>query len=131
MLHVENLDAYYGDMQALDAVSLDVDEGAIVAIVGANGAGKTTLIRALAGMNRPARGQILFRGADIAGWPSYRVCNLGIGQVSAACCRGPAPLAGETGIAFSRFFRCWPNAHGRPPVRSRAASSRCLRSAAV
>jgi branched-chain amino acid transport system ATP-binding protein len=82
MLHVENLDAYYGDMQALDAVSLDVDEGAIVAIVGANGAGKTTLIRALAGMNRPARGQILFRGTDIAGWPSYRVCNLGIGQVA-------------------------------------------------
>ncbi len=82
MLHVENLDAYYGDMQALDAVSLDVDEGAIVAIVGANGAGKTTLIRALAGMNRPARGQILFRGIDIAGWPSYRVCNLGIGQVA-------------------------------------------------
>jgi branched-chain amino acid transport system ATP-binding protein len=82
MLHVENLDAYYGDMQALDAVSLDVDEGAIVAIVGANGAGKTTLIRALAGMNRPARGQILFRGVDIAGWPSYRVCNLGIGQVA-------------------------------------------------
>jgi branched-chain amino acid transport system ATP-binding protein len=82
MLRVENLDAYYGDMQALDAVSLDVDEGAIVAIVGANGAGKTTLIRALAGMNRPARGQILFRGTDIAGWPSYRVCNLGIGQVA-------------------------------------------------
>jgi branched-chain amino acid transport system ATP-binding protein len=73
---------FYGDVQALDGVSLDVEEGAIVAIVGANGAGKTTLIRAIAGMNRRARGQILFRGLDICGWPSHRVCDLGIGQVA-------------------------------------------------
>src|SRR5205807_4477540 len=82
MLAVENLDLFYGDAQALDGVSLKVDEGAIVAIVGANGAGKTSLIRAVAGMNRPARGRIRFRGADIAGWPSHRVCDLGIGQVA-------------------------------------------------
>jgi len=82
MLRVENLDVFYGDVQALDGVALDVEEGAIVAIVGANGAGKTTLIRALAGMQRHVRGRIVFRGADIAGWPSHRVCNLGIGQVA-------------------------------------------------
>jgi branched-chain amino acid transport system ATP-binding protein len=82
MLRVENLDVFYGDVQALDDVSLAVDEGAIVAIVGANGAGKTTLIRTLAGMHRPARGRIVFRGTDITDWPSHRVCNLGIGQVA-------------------------------------------------
>jgi branched-chain amino acid transport system ATP-binding protein len=82
MLAVENLDVFYGDAQALDGVSLDVEEGAIVAIVGANGAGKTSLIRAIAGQHRPARGRVRFRGADIAGWPSHRVCNLGIGQVA-------------------------------------------------
>jgi branched-chain amino acid transport system ATP-binding protein len=82
MLHVENLDVFYGDVQALNGVSLDIDEGAIVAIVGANGAGKTTLIRTIAGMLRGGRGQISYRGTDIAGWPSYRVCNLGIGQVA-------------------------------------------------
>ena len=81
MLHVENLDVFYGDVQALDGVSLDIEEGAIVAIVGANGAGKTSLIRALAGMLR-ARGRITFRGADISNWPSHRVCDLGIGQVA-------------------------------------------------
>ncbi len=81
MLAVENLDVFYGDVQALDGVSLDVDEGAIVAIIGANGAGKTTLIRTLAGMLKPARGRISFSGADISGWPSHRVCDLGIGQV--------------------------------------------------
>jgi branched-chain amino acid transport system ATP-binding protein len=82
MLRVENLDVFYGDVQALSRVSLEVEEGAIVAIVGANGAGKTTLIRALAGMQRQLTGRIEFRGTDIAGWPSHRVCNLGIGQVA-------------------------------------------------
>jgi branched-chain amino acid transport system ATP-binding protein len=82
MLRVEELDVFHGDAQALDAVSLDIVEGAIVAIVGANGAGKTSLIRTIAGMHRPARGKILFRGTDIAGWPSHRVCDCGIGQVA-------------------------------------------------
>ena len=82
MLSVENLDVFYGDLQALDRVSLDVEEGAIVAIVGANGAGKTTLIRALAGMQRRLRGRISYRGVEISGWPSHRVCDLGIGQVA-------------------------------------------------
>jgi branched-chain amino acid transport system ATP-binding protein len=82
MLTVEDLDVFYGDAQALDAVKLSIPEGAIVAIVGANGAGKTTLIRAIAGMLRPARGHIRFRDTDITGWPSYRICNLGIGQVA-------------------------------------------------
>jgi branched-chain amino acid transport system ATP-binding protein len=82
MLKVENLDVFHGDAQALDAVSLEIEEGAIVAIVGANGAGKTSLIRTIAGMHRPTRGRVFFRGLDVAGWPSYKVCDLGIGQVA-------------------------------------------------
>jgi branched-chain amino acid transport system ATP-binding protein len=82
MLRIAELDLFHGDAQALDDVALVVEEGAIVTIVGANGAGKTSLIRAIAGMHRPRRGRVLFRGQDIAGWPSHRVCNLGIGQVA-------------------------------------------------
>ncbi len=82
MLSVSDLDVFHGDAQALDGVSIEVASGAIVAIVGANGAGKTSLIRTLAGMHRPARGRIVFRGEDITGQPSHRVCNLGIGQVA-------------------------------------------------
>ena len=82
MLLVEELDLFYGDAQALDRVSLSVDRGSIVAIVGANGAGKTSLIKTIAGMHRPARGSIRFRGTEIGGLPSHRVCNLGIGQVA-------------------------------------------------
>jgi branched-chain amino acid transport system ATP-binding protein len=82
MLTVENVDVFYGDAQALDGVSLEIAEGSIAAIVGANGAGKTSLIRTIAGMHKPARGHISYRGTEIGGWPSYRVCNLGIGQVA-------------------------------------------------
>lgn len=82
MLAVENLDVFYGDAQALDGVSLAIEEGGIVAIVGANGAGKTSLIRTIAGMQSPARGRVLYRGADITGWPSHKICDLGIGQVA-------------------------------------------------
>ena len=82
MLTVENLDVFHGDAQALDGVTLEIAQGAIVAIVGANGAGKTSLIRTIAGIHPPARGRIVYRGQDIAGWPSHKVCNLGIGQVA-------------------------------------------------
>src|SRR6266516_4084685 len=82
MLLVEELDLFYGDAQALDRVSLSVDPGSIVAIVGANGAGKTSLFQTSAGMHRPTRGSIRFRGTEIGGLPSHRVCNLGIGQVA-------------------------------------------------
>jgi branched-chain amino acid transport system ATP-binding protein len=82
MLKIEDLDVFHGDAQALDGVSLDVEEGAIIAIVGANGAGKTSLIRTIAGIHRPTAGRIRYRDTDIGGWPSHRVCNLGIGQVA-------------------------------------------------
>ena len=82
MLRIENLDVFHGDAQALDGVSLEIAQGAIVAIVGANGAGKTSLIRTIAGIHRPARGRVLYRDQDIAGWPSHKVCNLGVGQVA-------------------------------------------------
>ena len=82
MLSVENLDVFYGDAQALDNITLEIEQGAIVTIVGANGAGKSSLIRTIAGMHKPSRGRILYRGTDITGWPSYKVCNLGIGQVA-------------------------------------------------
>jgi len=82
MLRIENLDVFHGDAQALDGVTLEIAQGAIVAIVGANGAGKTSLIRTIAGMHKPGRGKIVYRGQDIAGWPSHKVCDLGIGQVA-------------------------------------------------
>jgi branched-chain amino acid transport system ATP-binding protein len=82
ILEVENLCLYYGDAQALDNVSIRVEAGELVAIIGANGAGKSSLIRTVAGMERPRSGRVHFLGSDITGLPSHRICNLGIGQVA-------------------------------------------------
>src|SRR5436305_9650157 len=82
LLSVEGLDLYYGDAQALDRVSLEVPQGAIVAIIGANGAGKSSLIRTIAGIEMPRGGAITFKGASIGGLESHRICDLGIGQVA-------------------------------------------------
>jgi len=81
-LQVTNLDLYYGDAQALSDVSISVGAGQLVAIVGANGAGKSSLIRTIAGIEKPRTGRIVFAGRDIAGLESFRICNLGIGQVA-------------------------------------------------
>jgi len=82
MLEVRDLSVFYGDAQALDGVSLTVDAGQVVALIGANGAGKTSLIRTVAGILRPRAGSIRFEGREIGGLPSHRVCDLGIGQVA-------------------------------------------------
>jgi branched-chain amino acid transport system ATP-binding protein len=82
LLGISGLDHYYGDAQALADVYLEVFRGEIVAIIGANGAGKTTLIRAIAGLERPRAGRIVFAGREITGLDSHAICNLGIGQVA-------------------------------------------------
>ena len=82
MLVVRDLDLFYGDAQALDRVSLEVPQGAIVAIVGANGAGKSSLIRTIAGIERARSGSVMLSGRDITALESHRICNLGIGQVA-------------------------------------------------
>ncbi len=82
MLSVRDLDLYYGDAQALDRVSLEVPQGAIVAIVGANGAGKSSLIRTIAGIEVPRSGAITFNGEPLAGLGSHVICDRGIGQVA-------------------------------------------------
>ena len=82
MLSVENVHVAYGDAQAVSGVSLEVAEGAIVALVGTNGAGKTSLLRAIAGIHSVRSGRIVFRGRDLAQLPPHRICDLGIGQVA-------------------------------------------------
>ena len=82
MLRVRDLDLYYGDAQALDAVSLEVADGQIVAIVGANGAGKTSLIRSIAGIHPPRAGSVILDGQNITGQAPHRIVNLGLGQVA-------------------------------------------------
>ena len=72
MLEVRDIHTYYGDSYVLQGVSLRVDRSQVVGILGRNGMGKTTLIRSIIGFTPPRAGQVLFKGRDITGWPSYR-----------------------------------------------------------
>jgi branched-chain amino acid transport system ATP-binding protein len=79
LLNVRGLGAAYGDMQALWDVSIEVDEGKIVALIGPNGAGKTTLMRAIVGLHRPLlAGEVSLNGASIHSQPAYRIAERGI-----------------------------------------------------
>ncbi len=81
MLRLEGIDAFYGDLQALFDVSLEVREKEILALVGANAAGKTTTIRVVSGLVGPRRGRVVFDGTDLAAVPAHRRVELGIVQV--------------------------------------------------
>lgn len=81
MLQVKDLEHKYGAIRSLKGVSLDVNQGEVVALVGANGAGKTTLLRCISGILKPCGGSILFEGESIYGLPSHKVAKHGIAQV--------------------------------------------------
>lgn len=81
MLQVEGISVSYGAIRAIDNVSLTLETGEIVAVIGANGAGKSTLLRAIAGFHRPVKGSISFDGQRLIGLSPGRVRQLGIGLV--------------------------------------------------
>jgi branched-chain amino acid transport system ATP-binding protein len=81
MLDLENVNAYYGESHILHGVSLAVNEGEVVCLLGRNGAGKTTTILTIMGYLKPRPGRILYRGRDIAALPPYAVARLGFGFV--------------------------------------------------
>lgn len=81
MLKVENVDVFYGDVQVLKGISLDVKDKELVAVIGANGAGKTTLIKTISGLLKPRKGSIVFDEKRIGGLPAHKVVAQGIVQV--------------------------------------------------
>ena len=80
LLQVSGVETFYGKIQALRGVSLDVREGEIVALIGANGAGKSTLMMTICGDPKPRAGSIRFMGEEISGLPTHRIMRLGIAQ---------------------------------------------------
>jgi branched-chain amino acid transport system ATP-binding protein len=81
LLQVEDLHTFIGQYHILEGVSVEVPEGAIVALLGRNGAGKTTTLRSILGLAPPRSGRVLFDGTDIAGRRSFDIAGLGIGYV--------------------------------------------------
>jgi branched-chain amino acid transport system ATP-binding protein len=81
MLELRNISTYYGNIQALKDVSLTINEGEIVTLIGANGAGKSTTLMSISGVNPPRHGEILFRGEPIQNLSAEKIVNLGLCQV--------------------------------------------------
>jgi branched-chain amino acid transport system ATP-binding protein len=81
MLKIGNINVYYGAIHALKGISVEVNEGEIVTLIGANGAGKSTILRTISGLLKPKDGQIAFEGQNISGIAAQDIVKLGISQV--------------------------------------------------
>ena len=81
MLNIQGINVYYGAIHAIKGISLVVNKGEIVTLIGANGAGKSTTLRTISGLLKPKTGSITFQGQDIAGTPAHKIVGLGISQV--------------------------------------------------
>ena len=131
MLIVDRLNAFYGRAHILHDLSLDVQAGEVLALLGRNGAGKSTLCRALMGLLRPASGRVVLAGTDVAGWDPHRVARAGLGWVpedrrvftdltvaeNLEVGRRPA-RAGQAPWTPARLFALFPNLG---PLRDRPA----------
>jgi len=80
LLELESIETYYGSIQALKGISITVQEGEIVTLIGANGAGKSTTLRSINGLNHPRKGTISFEGHDITHAPAHSIVKMGIAQ---------------------------------------------------
>jgi len=81
VLRVEDIHTYYGASHILHGISLGVEPGEVVALIGRNGMGKTTLVRSIAGLTPPQRGRVLFKDQDITRMPAHRIARMGLGLV--------------------------------------------------
>ena len=81
MLTVKNLHVYYGAIHALKGISLTVDQGEIVTLIGGNGAGKTTTLRTISGLHKPRQGMVVLEGEDLAAYKAHEIVNKGVAMV--------------------------------------------------
>ena len=81
MLEIKDLEVYYGVIHAIKGVSFEVNEGEIIALIGANGAGKTTILHTITGLIAPKSGHVIFEGNDITKTPAHKIVELGMAHV--------------------------------------------------
>ena len=81
ILNIDQINTFYGQSHVLQGVSLSIQKGEVVCLLGRNGVGKTTTLRSIIGLTPPRSGKILFKGVDVAGKPPYQIAQMGIGYV--------------------------------------------------
>ncbi len=136
MLEIHDIEVFYGMIHAIKGVSFQVNEGEVIALIGANGAGKTTILHSITGLIAPKKGQIVFEGQDITSTPAHKIVSMGMAHVP----EGRRVFAQLTVLenlkmgAFTRkdkdeveesLIRVWKSARTRWRAPCPAASSRC------
>ena len=81
MLHIENLQVYYGAINAIKGISFEVEQGEIIALIGANGAGKTTILHTISGLVPAKSGSITFNGTELTKTPAHKIVSMGMAHV--------------------------------------------------
>ncbi|MGN0514010.1 MAG: ABC transporter ATP-binding protein [Lachnospiraceae bacterium] len=81
MLEIKDLEVYYGMIQAIKGISLEVNQGEVIALIGANGAGKTTTLHTITGLLSPKKGSVIFEGKDITKIPAHKIVSMGMAHV--------------------------------------------------
>ncbi|MCI8815032.1 MAG: ABC transporter ATP-binding protein [Lachnospiraceae bacterium] len=81
MLEIKDIEVYYGMIQAIKGISFEVNEGEVIALIGANGAGKTTILHTITGLLSPKKGSVIFEGKDITKIPAHKIVSLGMAHV--------------------------------------------------
>ena len=81
MLEIKDIEVYYGMIQAIKGISFEVNEGEVIALIGANGAGKTTTLHTITGLLSPKKGSVIFEGKDITKVPAHKIVSLGLAHV--------------------------------------------------
>ena len=81
MLEIKDIEVYYGMIQAIKGISFEVNEGEVIALIGANGAGKTTILHTITGLLFPKKGSVIFEGKDITKIPAHKIVSLGMAHV--------------------------------------------------
>ena len=81
MLEIHDIEVFYGMIHAIKGVSFQVNEGEVIALIGANGAGKTTMLHSITGLIAPKKGQIVFEGQDITSTPAHKIVSMGMAHV--------------------------------------------------
>ena len=143
MLEIKDLEVYYGMIQAIKGISFEVNEGEVIALIGANGAGKTTILHTISGLIAPKKGSITFEGQEITKIPAHKIVENGLAQVPegrrvfpslsvlqnlklGAYTRKDKKEIDDTLKMIYERFRVWKNVKTSRQELSPEVSSRCL-----
>ena len=134
MLEVKDLEVYYGMIQAIKGISFEVNQGEVIALIGANGAGKTTTLHTITGLLSPKKGSVMFEGTDITKVPAHKIVSMGMAHVPEGR-RVFAELSVYENLKMGAYTRkdmfirdshVWKREEIRWPEHSVVESSRCL-----